>query len=362
MLDKAPSPQAKAGEPEIQKRVEVLSARRPLQNPQIARKKTEKLTRKYRTNSEIVNCCEALLSRPNKEVFHVDPVTNTVLGNLGRAPARLASASWAHRLLENTAFALNVLLSLLLSSFQLRIGSGSKEASGASAADKSFDKMNAFYKGTSLFSDAKFSARGLNAGYGRGTASAVRVTLGLMLKLLLAFQLVLELGSKSGGGCCRALHLLLALGCLVWAEAALHRAKAELDRFLRLDVNFVESRAFISEKQDFLERFPDSGDQRSQAERLKLQLADELSVMRIQGNVKKEFVLGYFAKRAKSLRLAQGGGGRAREAALKVFTGYRNEDMMKRHAGSGEFVYQTRDSGRQDRGFPLGKEANFRRL
>lgn len=337
--------------PEIQKTSDLAILKRLLKNqpPTHSKLESEKnkwWTRRYKTNQTVINCCEDVLSKTNRKVFYVDTPTKTVLGNLTRSDAHSTQKSPMTRVLTTFAFLANFVLSLALSSFKLKINWAGKGRSNLEGRNGKFDSQNSLGRKTSFYSKTNYSSCGLT-GSDSPAPSVVKLSVFLVLKLFLALQIVLKIGNledENLGGVGRSACIFFVVFLV---EIVINRAKLALDVVLRLDVNYFQTRAYIREKDDLFSSFFDNSQPRSQNKKLQKQLIDNLNFMRIRGNIKKEFIVRYFTKRIKNLFHDASAPHMLRSAAPKVFTGYRNEDMMRRDAHSRQFVYFPHEVGRR---------------
>lgn len=244
------------------------------------------------------------------------------------------------------AFVLNFVFSLSLTSFELNLDRTGKGRVSPGGSREAFDSGNSLNRKSFFYSKANVSNDKLTSPEMRNP-SVVKMSFFLILKLLVTFQIIFEVVSFEGMFAFGVVRSCLVLGTILLLEMIVKWAKKALDVALRLNVNFFETRAFIGEKNDFLSGLLSEERRLNQDERLRRELVDDLNRMRIGGNVKKEFILRYFSKRLKNLSHGAGASSVPSESRAKVFTAYRNEDMMRKDSHSGKFVYHSPDSGRK---------------
>jgi hypothetical protein len=113
---------------------------------------------------------------------------------------------------------------------------------------------------------------------------------------------------------------------------------------LRLNINYVESRAYIKEKTDFFKNFFENKEDKNENLKLKKKLVDLLNSMRIAGNVKKEFILNYFIKNLRNISSDNDDLNLFEKKSSKILSAYRNEDLMKKE--NGVYKYISKNSGK----------------
>ena len=308
-----------------------------IKHPEIVSKKMALWIKKYSKNLEVVRSSEEVLSNSNKKVFYIDSCTNTLLGNLD---TKGKERSKAGLLIYSFVMALNMLLSLLLSSFKVHLNwRQSRESLG------SFDKQNTLGKESFYFSKANYSVYGLKSLGNKQQPSIIKISIFLLLKLFFAFQIILEFGSKKETNSKQVGFLFTALLATIFMEISLKSIKMKFDEVLQLNVNYVESRAYIREKQNTVKQLFRENEKENQKELQKL--VEELNSMRIAGNVKKNFILNYFTKNIKTLSTEMSDLEELAKKKSKVLTAYRNEDMMTKREGEFEYTSLERQEGRK---------------
>lgn len=311
-----------------------------INQPKIVTKKMDRWLNKYSKNMDIIHTVETIMSNKNRKIIHIDNITNTFLGNIKTSKNELG---WEHnesvmvKLVNTVIIFVNMLLALILSSskFQLNMSDNQK------SLGTQFDQTNSLHKDSLLYSTSNYSIYGLKDLGMKLTPSIVKVSLFLMIKLFVAFQIIVEFKSSTGFN--KIVHLCLIFVMIVILEIILKFLKVKLDKILRLNINYVESRAYINEKRDFFKKFFDSKVEKNENVKLKKKLVDLLNSMRIAGNVKKEFILNYFIKNIKNISSDDEEYNIFDKKPSKILSAYRNEDLMKKE--NGMYKYISRNTG-----------------
>lgn len=304
-----------------------------INHPEIVSKKMEKWLQKYSKNLQVVRCSEEILSNQTKKIFYIDDKSQTVLGNIqtrdsGDSDSKLLDFS----LCLLSVF--NMVLTLILSSFKL----GSRTLSAKSR----FDNRNLLNKESLYYSESNYSVHGVENPENRSQTKIIRISLFLVLKLFFALKIIREFGTPENTETSPLASMYLFFMVIV-AEILLKHLKTRIEKILKLEVNFVQTQAYIREPKHMLGLvFPekDKGN-RKQNQRL----VDEINMLRIAGNVKKDFVLNYFTKNVKNLMTDFNALDSQKKDSQKVFTGYRNEDMMTKKNGVFEYTSSGSHSG-----------------
>jgi hypothetical protein len=312
-----------------------------INQPEIVSKKMNLWLKKYSKNLEIVRCSEKIFSNQKKKIFYIDNPTNTVLGNINQNNNdnfQEINEGKITILIHSFLGLINMIFALLLSSFKMNLNFTSIAKNKISKSTNNFDNKNNLNKDSLYFSDSNFSIYGLKGTGNQEQATMIRISLFLLFKLFYAFKIIQIFSAKefwiSENN--DFLYAICYFLLIIISEISVKSIKLKFDKILKLDVNFIESRVYVKENNNFIDSL--FTDKEKGNRRTIQKLADELNIMRVGGNVKKEFILNFFTKNVKNLSGNMNELGLFDKRIPKVFTGYRNEDMMVKKNGVFEYA------------------------